>query len=136
VSSRFNYTVFHNNKAPVIPVELWGRGRWHSVWVYVDTGASFTILHTFEAARLGVKLKNCKKFYIVTAGDRRIPVFISKLKMRIGAADFTAEVGFCRALGGTFNILGRQDVFNNFKVTFDDHREVISFHKNRAGGRK
>lgn len=97
------------------------------MWVYVDSGASFTVLHTFEARRLGVDLKTCKKFYIVVAGNSRIPVFVKNLDLKIGRHRFTAEVGFCRVLGGAFNLLGRQGVFEHFKVTFDDKNEQISF---------
>jgi predicted aspartyl protease len=97
------------------------------MWVYVDTGASFTVLHTFEAKRLGVNLKRCKRFLIVAAGGRKIPVFITRVRMRIGRKAFRAEVGFCRVLGGTFNLLGRKDVFQQFRVSFDDRREVVTF---------
>ena len=130
-SHRFDYSVFHDVKAPVIPVEFWGRGRWHKLWVYVDSGASFTILHTFEARRLGVKLKNCKRYLIVVAGDRKIPVFMKTLRMRMGRRSFPVEVGFCRALGGAFNLLGRKDVFENFEVCFDDRRETLTFRSSR-----
>jgi predicted aspartyl protease len=126
-SLHFEYSLFHNAKAPVIPVEFWGAGRWHKLWVYVDSGASFTVLHTFEARRLGVNLKKCKKFVIVGASSRRIPVFLKKLKIKIGRTRFTTEVGFCRTLGGAFNLLGRQDVFQKFDVCFSDKRQRVSF---------
>jgi hypothetical protein len=124
---RFDYSVFRENKAPVIPVEFRGRDRWHNLWVYVDSGASLSILHTYEARRLGVSLRGCRKFYIVVAGDRRIPVFVKNLRMRLGRRVVTVEVGFCSALGGAFNLLGRKGVFDKFRVTFDDRRETVSF---------
>jgi hypothetical protein len=127
-SHRFDYSIFHNAKAPVIPVEFWGKGRWHNLWVYVDSGASFSVLHTYEAHRLGVNLSKCNKIFIVVAGDRKIPVFLKKITMKIGGMKFRAEVGFCRALGGAFNLLGRKDVFEHFKVCFDDKQEVVTFH--------
>lgn len=124
---QFNYSLFHNTKAPVIPVEFQGDGEWHKVWVYVDSGASFTVLHTFEARRLKVNLTKCKKFYVVAAGDKRIPVYLKQLKVRIGRSVFKAEVGFCQELGGAFNLLGRKDIFNRFKVCFDDKKETVTF---------
>jgi hypothetical protein len=125
-SHRFDYSIFHNAKAPVIPVEFWGDGRWQKVWVYVDSGASFTVLHTYEARRLGVNLLKCKKFWIVVAGDRRIPVYLKKMKIRIGRTKIASEVGFC-VLGGAFNLLGRKDVFEKFRVVFDDKRQTVTF---------
>jgi len=108
-------------------VEFRGRDRWHNLWVYVDSGASLSILHTYEARRLGVSLRGCRKFYIVVAGDRRIPVFVKNLKMRLGRRVVTVEVGFCSALGGAFNLLGRKGVFDKFRVCFDDKKEMVSF---------
>ena len=125
--TRFDYSVFRNAKAPVIPVEFWGKGRWHNLWVYVDSGASITVLHTYEARRLGVDLRRCAKFYIVAAGDRRIPVFLKELRLRMGRRVFPVEVGFCSALGGAFNILGRKGVFDRLKVCFDDRNETVTF---------
>jgi predicted aspartyl protease len=125
---RFAYSVFHNTKAPVIPVQVRGGGRWHKVWVYVDTGASFTIFHTFEARRLGVNLKRCRRYHIVAAGGGKIPVYIKKLQFKIGRVKLPVEVGFSETLGNTFNFLGRKDIFTRFKVCFDDAKEEVTFH--------
>jgi hypothetical protein len=126
---RFDYSVFRDAKAPVIPIEVWGKGRWHNMWVYVDSGASFTVFHTYEAKRLGVRLSRCEKFFLTVAGDRQIPVYTARLGMKIGASRFRAQVGFCSVLGGAFNLLGRQDVFNLFQVTFDDKNETVTFRR-------
>ncbi|MBP9699154.1 MAG: hypothetical protein KBD85_03960, partial [Elusimicrobia bacterium] len=67
-------------------------------------------------------------FYIVVAGDRRIPVYVKDLKMRLGRRVVTVEVGFCSALGGAFNLLGRKGVFDKFRVAFDDRRETLTFY--------
>lgn len=124
---RFDYSVFHDAKAPIVPVEVWGGGRWHNLWAYVDSGASFSVFHTYEAKRLGVKLSKCSKFFIVAAGDRRIPVYMTRLAMRIGGTRIRADIGFCRALGGAFNLLGRQGVFDHFRVCLDDKNETVTF---------
>jgi hypothetical protein len=108
-------------------VEFWGKGRWHNLWVYVDSGASFSVLHTYEARRLGVDLTKCEKFMMVVAGDRKIPVFMKKIRLKIGRTSFPTEVGFCEALGGAFNLLGRKDVFDHFRVCFSDKEETVTF---------
>jgi hypothetical protein len=126
-SIHFDYAVLPNGRAPVIPVEFWGSGRWHKLWVYVDSGASFTVLHTFEARRLGINLKNCRKIYLVVAGGRKIPVFMKKVPFRVGRTRTTVEIGFCSVLGGAFNLLGRKDVFRKFKICFNEKKEAVSF---------
>jgi hypothetical protein len=133
---RFDYAGFRDEKAPLIPIDVWGKGRWHNLWVYVDSGARFTVLHTHEARRLGVNLRRCKKYYIVAAGGQRIPVFLTTLRLRVGRTTLKAEVGFCSVLGGAFNLLGRQGVFDTFRVCFDDREQVVTFQKSakRVGG--
>lgn len=116
----------------MVPVQFWGRGRWQSVWVYVDSGASFSILHTYEAKRLGVDLRKCQKFFIVVAGDHKIPVYTKTLRLRLGRVEVPVEVGFCAVLGSVFNLLGRKDVFNQFRVCFDDRRETVTFLRDRV----
>ena len=129
-SHRFDYSVFRDAKAPVIPIEVWGGGRWHNLWVYVDSGASFTVFHTYEAKRLGVKLSRCEKYFLAVAGGR-VPVYQTRLKLKIGSAHLHADVGFCSVLGGAFNLLGRQGVFDQFQVTFDDKNEIVTFTKSK-----
>lgn len=130
VSHRFDYTTFRNHKAPVIPIDVWGGGRWHNVWAYVDSGASFSVFHTREAKRLGVRLATCKRFTIVSAAGRRVPVYQSRRTMRVGGVRFRANIGFCKDLGGTFNLLGREGVFSRFLVCFDDKNETVTFMEN------
>ena len=47
--------------------------------------------------------------------------------MKIGEVEFKAEVGFSERLGVGFNLLGRKDVFEIFKVCFDDRKKIVSF---------
>ena len=65
--------------------------------------------------------------FMTAAGHGRIPVYFKRLRLRLGRRTFSARVGFCRHLGGAFNLLGRQDVFDRFRVCFDDHRGVVTF---------
>jgi hypothetical protein len=43
--------------------------------------------------------------------------------MRLGRRVVTVEVGFCSALGGAFNLLGRKGVFDKFRVTVSTIRK-------------
>jgi hypothetical protein len=129
---RFDYPAFRDPKAPLIPVEVWGKKRWNKVFVYVDSGASYSVFHVYEARRLGVRLSECDKFFIVAAGDRKIPVYTTRLTMRIDGVRLRVRVGFSRGLGGAFNLLGREDVFKRFRVCLDDRRETVTFTENEG----
>jgi hypothetical protein len=48
--------------------------------------------------------------------------------MRIGDVELFVEVGFSEKLGIGFNLLGRKDVFEKFRVCFSDSKKILSFH--------
>ena len=64
----------------------------------------------------------------VQVGDRSlIPVYLHKLPMQIGPQQFNATVGFSEKLGVRFHLLGRQDVFEHFKICFHEKRRLMTF---------
>jgi hypothetical protein len=66
---------------------------------------------------------------IVVGDGSFIPASFLKLPMRIGELELEAEVGFSEKLGVGFNLLGRKDVFNAFRVCFSDAKNVVSFYQ-------
>jgi hypothetical protein len=128
---RFDYSVFRDNKAPVIPVEFRGRDRWHNLWVYVDSGASLSILHMYEARRLGVEPAGVPKVLYCGGGRPQNSGVREESKNAVGAAGGDGGGGFLQALGGAFNLLGRKGVFDkfaSFRWRFnDDRRETLTF---------
>ena len=50
---KFPYMKYEDIGEPVIPIEIKGE-KWHEVWGLVDTGATYTTLHSEEADRLGI----------------------------------------------------------------------------------
>ena len=98
-----------------------------TVWVYVDSGASTSILTIREADRLGLRIEAGQLIYSVVGDGSLIPVYIHHLPIRIGAVGLTATIGFSPRLGVGFNLLGRQDIFARFDVTFSESRKVVRF---------
>jgi hypothetical protein len=50
---RFPYSTYRGLKAPIIPPFIRGKTSWKDIWVYVDSGAAFSIFAASEAERLG-----------------------------------------------------------------------------------
>ena len=104
-----------------------------SVWVYVDSGASISILNTArEAGRLGVRTEDGQLVYSVVGDGSLIPVYVHRLLIRIGPIELIAVIGFSSRLGVGFNLLGRQDVFHRFDITFSDSRQRVLFKPPRS----
>ncbi|MCK4390929.1 MAG: hypothetical protein KAV83_11920 [Desulfobacterales bacterium] len=67
---------------------------------------------------------------MVVVGDGSyIPVYLFKIAVSIGEIEFMAEIGFSERLGVGFNLLGRRDFFDIFRVCFSDSQEKITFEK-------
>jgi predicted aspartyl protease len=108
----FPYTRHRGYLMPIIPVSING----HKLWVFVDSGATFSMLTVDEAVRIGIDWRSGKQQMIVVGDGSYIPTFIHDLPLQIGTSKITAPIGFSERLGVGFNLLGRTGVFNHFEV--------------------
>jgi hypothetical protein len=108
-------------------LQLRGTQGWKEVWLYVDSGALLSILAEGEARLLGLEMEQGQLTYSMVGDGSLIPVYIHRVPIRIGAVELTARVGFSPRLGVGFNLLGRQDIFTQFDVTFSDSRRLLRF---------
>jgi len=91
---------------PIIPVSING----HKLWVFVDSGATFSMLTVDEAERIGIDWQSGRRQMIVVGDGSYIPTFFHDLRLQIGASQITAPIGFSERLGVGFNLLGRTGV--------------------------
>ncbi len=125
----FSYTVHRGLKVPMIPLRVKRKKDWYDIWAFVDSGATYSIFEATEAERLGIKLEEGKKMMIVVGDGSFIPVYIHRITLQIGEEEFETEVGFSSHLGIGFNLMGRQGIFDKFKVCFSDFKGIVSFQK-------
>lgn len=125
----FPYTLYKALSVPIVPVQLQHKGDWYELWAFVDSGAAYSIFAAREAVDMGLDLSQALQRMIIVGDGSFIPVLFVKLPMRIGEVELNVEVGFSEKLGVGFNLLGRKDVFNAFRVCFSDDKKMISFHQ-------
>lgn len=125
----FPYTRHRGYLMPIIPVSING----HKLWVFVDSGATFSMLSVDEAERIGIDWQSGRRQMIVVGDASYIPTFIHDLPLQIGTSQITAPIGFSERLGVGFNLLGRTGVFNQFEVCFNDHTRKLTFHEIPSG---
>ncbi len=119
----FPYTRHRGFLMPIVPVSIHG----HRLWVFVDSGATFSMFAVGEAERLGIDWESGRRQMIVVGDGSYIPAFIHDLPVQIGDTQVTAPIGFSERLGVGFNLLGRSGVFDQFEVCFNDHARKVSF---------
>ena len=119
----FPYTRHRGYLMPIIPITIEG----HRLWVFVDSGATFSMLNVDEAVRFGIDWQSGRRQMIVVGDGSYIPTFIHDLTVHIGDCHISAPVGFSERLGVGFNLLGRTGVFDQFEVCFNDHARKVRF---------
>jgi len=77
---------------------------------------------------LGIKIEKGKRGYVTVGDGSQIPAYYHKIDTRLGEYEFKATIGFSKQLGIGFNILGQKDIFDRFKVCFDNNEWVVEFH--------
>lgn len=124
---RIPYSLYKGHPAPIIPLEITGRGGMRIVWAYVDSGASYSIFQAKETLRLGIELREGRRIFSVVGDGSLIPVYLFTLRVKIAKKKIEATIGFSERLGVGFNLLGRKDVFERFHVCFNDLEKFVSF---------
>lgn len=119
----FPYTRHRGYLMPIVPIAIHG----HRLWVFVDSGATFSMLSVDEAARIGIDWRAGRHQMIVVGDGSYIPTFIHELPVQIANMHITAPIGFSERLGVGFNLLGRTGVFNQFEICFNDHARKVTF---------
>ena len=112
---------------PVVPIELKGR-EWVSYDAYVDTGAGYSIFHSDVTDDLEIELEDGTKTYITVGDGSQIVVYLHKLLVELAGQEFDVTIGFSRHLGIGFNIIGRLDIFDRFKICFDESERTMEFY--------
>lgn len=125
----FTYTKYRDMTVPMIPIKLKGQEQWFEFWAFVDSGATYSIFASGEAEGLGIEIRRGKKTMVVVGDGSYIPVYLFNIPVSIGDIEFTAEIGFSDRLGVGFNLLGRRDFFDIFRVCFSDSQEKITFER-------
>ena len=85
----------------------------------VDSGASFSVFRAEILDYLGIKLERGPRLYLEDIGGR-ILGYLHHLPVRVSTTAFSLAVVFSRELSVSFNLLGRDNFFRHFLITFDE----------------
>ena len=115
-------------KRPVADVYLKSSSKsWIKFHPYIDSGADITLIPLSLGKLLGFRLDQQKVEQI--GGIRGgIPVVYTKSIMRIGKEEFSIRVAWA-LIEDVPPLLGRTDVFDIFRVTFEQYKDLIIFEK-------
>ena len=129
---RFPYVHERGRFLPVISLQLKDKGTrdWITFDAFVDSGASYSIFKVEIGEILELDVEKGEKMFITVGDGSLIVVYIHQLDIQIGDEEFEAEIGFSKQLGIGFNVIGRKDIFERFKICFNEKDKVVDFYPN------
>ena len=121
----FPYTAKGERQYPLVDIDLSKGRKSLLVKALVDSGASFSVFRPEIAEFLGVSIEKGEAFYLEGIGGR-ILGYLHLLNARVGSKNFRCKIVFSREFTVSFNLLGRDNFFENFLVTFDEKKKSIT----------
>ncbi|QDZ40092.1 hypothetical protein FRE64_09140 [Euhalothece natronophila Z-M001] len=125
--NRFFYKLIRGSYQPIIPIGIKFPNFWYPIEVYVDSGAEYTILEAEIAENIGFDYRQGQRTYLRVGDGSLISIYLHQLPIQLGSLQFPCRVGFSKQLNVNFNILGKADVFDQFKVCFTQSQNLLTF---------
>ena len=113
---------------PIVQFQIKTKIGWISVMGYLDSGADMTLLPLSFAKALGIKIEEEQVKEIRGIGDSAVSVIIKEIEMKISDVNIKANVGIALIEEVPY-LLGRKDIFNKFRIIFEEYNERIILEK-------
>jgi len=124
VTKTFSYLRKGNQYFPVIDVELRHGRVALRLKALVDSGASLSVFRAEVAEYLGIRIEKGKPIYLTGIGGR-ILGYLHTLPVRVGSTRFRCKIVFSKEFTVSLNILGRDNFFQPFLITFAERRRQL-----------
>lgn len=130
MEKEFSYSKRNRQWFPTIDIIICGPKKTDAFKSLVDSGASYSVFRAEVAERLGVKIEIGKPVYLTGIGGR-ILGYLHKVKVSIdGKNFFLCKIIFSREYTVSLNILGRDNFFVPFLITFNEKFRKVFIDKN------
>lgn len=120
----FSYIRKGHQYFPVIDLKLRGPKAAIKIKALVDSGASYSVFRAEVAEYLGINIEKGRPIYLEGIGGR-ILGYMHYLPILIGSRVYKSKIVFSRELTVSFNILGRDNFFIPFLVTFSEKAKKV-----------
>jgi len=125
----FKYSKRGDKYYPTAKIVCLGPKRKRSFVALVDSGASFSVFRAEVADYLGVPIEKGKPVYLTGIGGR-ILGYLHKLPVEIEDKRFSCKIIFSKEYTVSLNILGRDNFFLPFLITFNEKQRKINLRNN------
>jgi hypothetical protein len=106
---------------PVVPITLTHGNNRITIQALIDSGASFSVFHPEVARYLGIAVTRGKRIQLSGIGGK-IAGYLHTLDLRLGTKSFHCKIIFSPEFKVSFNLLGRDNFFIPFTITFKKNK--------------
>jgi len=124
----FDYVKIGNKFFPIIPFLVKSDREIVPVNALVDSGATISLFNADVGRALKIDIEKGEKFY-PTGISGKILTYIHEVILKIGDYEIKTKVAFTDELAVKINLLGRENIFENFSVLFNDKLKRIVLEK-------
>jgi len=124
MKKEFSYLEKDGQYFPIVEVKLKSRKNELTVKALIDSGASFSVFRPEIAQELGLDLEKGKKIYLTGIGGR-ILGYLHKVFVSVGNKNFLCQIIFSPEFNVSFNLLGRDNFFVPFIISFFEKNKKI-----------
>lgn len=130
---QFPYLHRRGRLFPIVPILLSHQSRSLRTEGLLDSGANTSLFPAEVAEYLGVSLEAGKGVYLSGIGGR-ILGYRHEVSLTIGVVEFETSVVFSAEFTSFFNLLGRDNFFEQFRITFDEHLKFVELEPRNPPG--
>lgn len=109
---------------PIISLSISYKDRMVRIYTLIDSGATVSIFKQDVAEQLNVTIEKGKEVYLGGVGGR-IKGYIHKLEVEIADKKFICPIVFSREYTVSFNLLGREAFFKQFRIIFEEKQNLL-----------
>ena len=125
----FEYSKRDSKWYPTAKIVCLGPKRKRAFIAMVDSGASFSVFRSEVADYLGISIEKGRPIYLTGIGGR-ILGYLHKLPIKVGNKKFSCKIIFSKEYTVSLNILGRDNFFLPFLITFNEKLRKTKIVKN------
>lgn len=122
---KFSYQFFRNAYHPIIPLVLINNKKRVNTSALVDSGATISIFNSSVGAELGIDVESGEK-RIFQGVSAKLVGYVHNITINIADTEIRCRAAFSSELGTSFNLIGREGIFDKFLITFNEkNKELI-----------
>ena len=123
---KFSYQLFRGSYYPIIPVIIAKGAKKVNTSAVIDSGASVSIFNGSTGRELGLQIEDGEK-RIFQGASAKLIGYMHEVRIAVAGKEIACRVAFSDELNTSFNLIGREDIFGNFIICFDEAERKIEF---------